>query len=339
VDLEFFKQRAVLDFTVYQKDLSNLITSIKVPGSTGANNILTNVGSMTNKGVEIGLTLVPIKTKDFKWTLFSNFTKNRNEVTSLKEGLERVQVRANTVSYIIPGQPFGVFYGDKFARDANGSYLINPTGGGIIASAEPAIVGDPQADFKVSFINTVAYKGFSLKTQFDWKEGGDVFSTTVNSLLGRGVTKDTEDREHTNIIPGFYGNADGTPILDASGNQIPNTIQLSTNDLYFSPAGANNNTFGINTVDEASIFDGTVYRLREASLTYDLPAKFLDKTPFGKISFGIVGSNLWYFAPNVPKYTNFDPDTTSYGNSRVQGIEISGAPTSKRYGFRLNLTF
>jgi hypothetical protein len=86
------------------------------------------------------------------------------------------------------------------------------------------------------------------------------------------------------------------------------------------------------------IYDGTVIRLREISLTYDVPTKFLDKTPFGRVSFSVMGSNLWYFAPNVPKYTNFDPDTTSYGSSNLQGIEVSTAPTAKRYGFKLNLT-
>jgi hypothetical protein len=109
------------------------------------------------------------------------------------------------------------------------------------------------------------------------------------------------------------------------------------NELYFSPAGGN--TFGINSVDEAAIYDGTVYRLREASLTYNVPSKTLAKTPFGSMSFSVIGSNLWYFAPNVPKYTNFDPEVTSFGSSRLQGIEVSAAPTSKRFGIKLNLTF
>lgn len=109
------------------------------------------------------------------------------------------------------------------------------------------------------------------------------------------------------------------------------------NELYFSPAGGN--TFGINSVAEASVYDGTVYRLREISLTYNVPSKWLDKTPFGMISLSILGNNLWYFAPNVPKYTNFDPEVTAFGSTRIQGIEVSSAPTAKRYGFKLNLTF
>lgn len=340
-DLEFFNRRVILDFTYYTKTTTDLITPVSVPVTSGFSTYNTNLGEMTNKGVEIGLTLTPIKSSDFKWTLFSTFTKNVNKVTELVDGLPRFSLNPNEIAYVIKGQPFGVFYGTKFARDADGNYLINPSGGGIIQDPTPGIIGDPTPDFKTSFTNTFSYKGFTLRAQVDWRQGGDIKSTTIESLLGRGVTRDTENREQTFIIPGYYGDSNtGLPLLDGNGNQIPNTIQLSMNELYFSPgSGSGGNTFAINSVDEASIYDGTVIRLRELNLTYDVPQKFLDKTPFGKISLSLIGSNLWYFAPNVPKYTNFDPDTASYGSSKLQGIEVSAAPTAKRYGFKLNLTF
>ena len=336
-DLEFFNKRIGVDLSYYDKKTSDLITDVTVPSTSGYSVLRTNAGSISNKGIELGLNLVPVKTKNFKWTLNTMFTKNKNEVLSLKEGLDRIQLNANQIAYAIPGQAFGVFYGTKFARDTDGSFLINPSGGGIIADVKPGIIGDPNAKFKVAFVNTITYKAFSLKTQFDWKQGGDISSVTIQSLLGRGVTRDTEDREKYYTIPGYYASNDGTLLLDSSGNRIPNTTQMSMNELYFSPPGGN--TFAINSVNEASIYDGTVFRLREVALTYDVPAKILEKLPFGKISFSVLGSNLWYFAPNVPKYTNFDPETTSYGKSTLQGIETSAAPTAKRIGFKVNLTF
>ncbi len=337
LDLEFWNRRIALDFTWYKKTTTDLISPVSVPTSSGFDTFNTNIGEIENTGVEIGLTLVPIQTTDFKWTLFTTFTKNENEVTELIAGLDRIPLNVNEVGFVAVGEPFGVFYGSRFARDAQGNFLINRAGGGVIANLENGIIGDPNADFKMSFINTITYKGFTLNAQVDWREGGDISSTTIQSLLGRGVTKDTEDREKSFIIPGFYGDGDGNPLLDPQGNQIPNTTQLSMNELYFSPAGGN--TFAINSVDEASIYDGTVYRLRELSLTYDVAKQWLDKTPFGRIGISAVGSNLWYFAPNVPKYTNFDPEVTAFGSSNLQGIEISSAPTSKRYGLRINASF
>jgi len=336
-DLEFFNRRIILDFNWYKKVTTDLISRVSVPETSGFQNLITNIGEMENTGFEIGLTLVPIKKDNFKWNLFTTFTKNDNEVTELVEGLERIQFDPNQVAHAAVGQPFGVFFGTRFARDDEGNFLINRADGGIIQDPENGIVGDPNPDFKMSFTNTFTYKNLTLRAQFDWTEGGDFQSISLNSLLGRGVTRDTEDRERTFIIPGFYGDSSGNPILDSGGNKIPNTTQIDMNELYFSPS--NSNTFGINTVDEGSVYDATVYRLREVSLTYNVPTKWLEKTPFGKVSLSALGNNLWYLAPNVPKYTNYDPEITAFGSSRVQGIEISSAPTSKRYGFKLNLTF
>lgn len=337
-DLEFFNRRIALDFSLYKKLTTNLITEVSVPVTSGYLNLNTNVGEMRNKGIEIGLTLVPIKSQDFKWTLYSTFTKNENKVTKIAESLERSAIDIDQVGYIIKGEAFGTFYGTKFAKDNEGNYLIDPSSGGILADLTPGIIGDPNADFKMSFINTFKYKNISLRTQFDWKQGGDIHSSTIEGYLGRGVTRDTEDREHTFIIPGYLGNTDGTPMLDANDEKIPNTTQITMNDLYFSP-GTNGNTFAINSVDQANVYDGTVFRLREVSLTYDFPANLLKKSFLEKASLSILGSNLWYFAPNVPKYTNFDPEVTSFGSSRLQGVEINSAPTSKRLGLKLNLTF
>lgn len=336
-DLEFFKRRIAVDFTWYKKTTTDLISAVSVPATSGYTTFNTNIGGIENKGIEIGLTLVPIQTDNFKWSLYTTFTKNDNVVTELVEGLERIQFDANQVPHAIVGKPFGVFYGSRFARDADGNYLINQSGGGIVQDLQNGIIGDPNPDFKMSFINNISYKGFNLQAQVDWKEGGDIHSTSIPTMLGRGVTRDTENREHSFVLPGFYGDNSGNPILDANGNQIPNTTQITMNDLYFSPAGGN--TFGINSVAEASVYDGTVYRLRELSLSYDFPKKWLEKTPFGSLSISAVGNNLWYFAPNVPKYTNFDPDVTAFGSTRVQGVEIASAPSSTRYGMKVNITF
>ena len=87
------------------------------------------------------------------------------------------------------------------------------------------------------------------------------------------------------------------------------------------------------------MYDATVYRLRELSLGYDLPKTLIGKWGISGLRVSISGHNLWYLAPNVPKYTNFDPEVNSFGSSLIQGIEFSAAPTTRRIGVNLNVTF
>jgi hypothetical protein len=170
-------------------------------------------------------------------------------------------------------------------------------------------------------------------------KGGDFFSETVTSLLGRGVTRDTEDREKNRVIAGVYADPNNiyTPLL-VGGKTVPNQTRISTNDLFFSTSSIAA-SFAINGHDEFNVFDGTVYRLREITMGYDLPKNFVKKLKLTAISLSLSGRNLWYLAPNVPKYTNYDPETNSLGNGNLQGIELSAAPTAKRFGFNLNVTF
>ncbi|MEO6850941.1 MAG: SusC/RagA family TonB-linked outer membrane protein, partial [Mucilaginibacter sp.] len=164
--------------------------------------------------------------------------------------------------------------------------------------------------------------------------GGSIYSTTINEELARGVTKDTQDRLAGWVIPGFYGDANtGKPLLDATGHEIKNTTIVSTNDLYFGES------FGSNDAAEFSIFDGTVYRLREITLAYSFPKSLYPKLPVGSVTLSVSGHNLWYYAPNVPKYTHFDPETNSFGATNIQGLEFGSAPSVRRYGINLSVTF
>ena len=122
------------------------------------------------------------------------------------------------------------------------------------------------------------------------------------------------------------------------GKTVPNQTRISTNDLFFSTSTIAA-SFSINGHDEFNVYDGTVYRLREITMGYDLPKNFVKKLKLTAISLSLSGRNLWYLAPNVPKYTNYDPETNSLGNGNLQGIELSAAPTAKRFGFNLNVTF
>lgn len=339
--LSFLKRRIDIDFTWYNKTSSDLIAQIQTPVTTGFSQLNTNFGEINNKGIEIGLTLRPIQSKSFTWEIRGAFTKNKNIVKKLIEGTERIQlagVLTGISPYLEPGMPFGYLRGSKVARDDNGNILINPASGAMINSSQEGMIGNPNPDYKLGITNTFSYKGFFLSTLFDMTKGGDIYSVTVSSLLGRGVTLDTKDRTGSFVIPGVYGDPNTEkPILDGGGKEVVNHTAITMNDLYFSPNGGS--TFAINSQTEWNVYDATVYRLRELSLGYEFPKSLFKKMPIGSLTLSVTGRNLWYLAPNVPKYTHFDPEVNSFGSSTTQGIELSAAPTTRRYGINLSVTF
>ena len=345
-ELSFLSNRVTLDFTYYNRNSTNLLAPITVPTSSGYNSYFTNYGKIRNKGIEIGLDIKPLSpSSPVKWSLYAAFTKNKNTVEELIEGTERIALRGilsgSISTYLEPGMPFGYLRGTKSMRDDSGNLLINPATGAMIEDqSQEYNLGDPNPDFKLGITNLVRYKNFTFNALFDWTQGGKMYSVTNSSLLGRGVTKDTENREYNAIIPGVYGDPNtGKPILDAGGNTIPNQTKLTVNDLYFSPDATLGQTFAINTATEWNIYDATVYRLRDVSIGYDLPESLFKNAAIKGLSFSITGRNLWHFAPNFPKYSNFDPEVSSFGSSSTQGVELSASPTTKRFGFNLVARF
>jgi hypothetical protein len=341
--LVFFNNRIGLDVTYYQSQSTDMIYPVFVAPSSGYTNYYTNVGRMDNKGWEIGLDLAPVKTASgFDWTIYGSFTKNVNEVKNIndKDSLTYVsQLFGDPSSAIIIGEPYGVFYGEVSATDGNGNFLIDPGDGNIIKETEKSAYGSPYPAFMLGLTNRFSYKGLSLSFLIDYRHKGALFSNSITSLLGRGVTKDTEDRETTQIIPGVYGDPlTLEPILDANGDVIPNNSQITVNDLYFY-AGGPNTSFAINSAGEWQVYDATVLRLRELSLGYSLPVSLLQSTPIKGVNISFTARNIWFFAPNIPKYTNFDPEISTYGATNVQGVEYSGAPSTKRWGINLRIIF
>jgi TonB-linked SusC/RagA family outer membrane protein len=340
-ELSFFKRRFEVDFTYYDKRSTNLLAPITIPSSTGYTSFYTNFGGISNKGVEIEATVRPIRGNNFSWEVRGVFTHNKNIVTELAPGLTHLPLGGGTTDATTGfevGKPWGFLYGTKDLRDsATGQLLIDPKTGSMIEDPQQGMIGDPNPDYKLGITNSFRYKGFILTALFDMTKGGDLYTVTVSSLLGRGVTLDTKDRSAGWIIPGIYGDAVTGKAITVGGKTIPNQTRISTNDLYFSPAGGN--TFAINTASEWNVYDATVYRLRELSIGYELPKTLFKNTGISSATFSVTGRNLWYLAPGFPKHTNFDPETSSFGASPIQGLEFSAAPTTKRIGLNLNVTF
>jgi TonB-linked SusC/RagA family outer membrane protein len=343
-DMRLFKGKVGLELTWYDKRSTNLIFGIDIPQSTGFNSYFTNIGEIRNTGWEVSLDVNPFRGRNFNWSVRGIFTKNENTVEELVEGITRAQLGG--FNWVEAGMPYGYLRGSYSARSQDGQLLINATSGMPFLDPNPAMVGDPNADFKLGVNNTLSYKGLQLSVLWDWTQGGDFYSETISSMLGRGVTRDTENREKNNVITGIYG--DPTPVIGTdglnryvpmlvNGKTVQNQTRVTTNDLFFTQGtGA---SFATNGAFEYAVFDGTTYRLREIVLGYSLPSKWISKLRMSNATLSFSGRNLWFWAPNIPKYTNFDPDINSVVAAGTQGVETGGAPSTKRYGVNLNITF
>jgi len=321
--------RVNFDVSYYTRTTNDLIVLGRpIPPSSGASYTDSNIGKIESDGIEVDLGIDILKSENgLNWNFNWNFTKSNSEVTELSEDSKLIMYAGftNLGNGARVGYPLGTIFGSRIARDEDGNLLVD--GVGNYASQDkdeegllPAI-GDPNPDWVMNYTNTISYRGLSLGVSIGHTSGGDIYSITIASLMGRGLTTDTEDRLGTYILPG---------VSQTTG--LPNDIQINNSDFYFSNGFAS-------PADELSIYDGSVVRLREVSLGYTLPSKFLENSPIGKLVIKASGYNMWYNAYNTPKGINFDPNVTGLGAGNGQGFDFLTGPSSKRYGLSINATF
>jgi hypothetical protein len=299
-----------------------LIINLPLDPATGYTSTTVNAAEVENKGIELGLDITPVIAGDFRWDVTLNYTRNIPTVNSIFEGIDQVQIAGfggDLGNYAIPGEPYGAIRGSDFLKNEEGLYVVDGQGN-YQGSGNQVTLGNPNPDYQANWINNISWKGLSLGFQWQYIHGGDMYSSTVQALLARGNTSDTDvDRNLPLIMPNAV-TADG----------VPNNIQTYIGDSFFR---------AYFFADEGGIFDATTIRLRQASLAYALPKKILDKTPFGRLGITISGENLWYNAPNFPEGINFDPEVSSVGVGNGRGFDFRTAPTAKKYGVTINATF
>ncbi|MGW9684445.1 SusC/RagA family TonB-linked outer membrane protein [Flagellimonas sp. 2504JD1-5] len=322
VETRWWNNRITLDASIYKRNTNNLILDRPLDPATGFVVTSTNIGKIESEGVEADLSVTWIRAESdgFSWSSNLNFTAYETTVVDL--GLDTDQVIysgfSNLGNAAVEGAPFGAIFGTRVLRDDSGNLVVGQDGN-YVQDPTDGIIGDPNPDWVMNLRNTLSYKNFTLGFQWNYTQGGDIYSQTIATLLGRGLIPETLNREDTYILEG----------VDLNGN--PNRVQLNNSQYFF-----NNLLFG---QSESKIYDATTIRLQEASLSYSVPKKFLEKTPFGQLVFTASGQNLWFRAVNTPKGANLDPNTSGTGVGNGFGFDFINGPSSRRYGFSLKASF
>jgi outer membrane receptor protein involved in Fe transport len=323
IEARAWNSRITLDASYYTRKTEDLIVSRPLDPSTGFAATQTNVGEIQSEGFEIdlGVDIVqPAEQGGFAWNVNANWTTNESIVKDLGQDTDVIVFSgfSSLGNAAIKDEQLGVIVGTRIQRNDAGNLSVNADGS-YIEEQGLFVIGDPNPDWLLNVNNSISFKNFTLSALISYTHGGDIYSRTVSTLLGRGLTTDTEDRLRTFILPG-----DGP-----DGN--PNNVQLVNSQFYFS-----NVLFG---PDELGIYDASVLRLQEVSLSYSVPSKVLDKTPFGSLSFTLSGQNLWFDAINIPDGTNFDPNVAGVGIGNGRGFDFLNGPSSKRYGMSIKASF
>lgn len=323
-EFRLFNNRIYADLSLYKITSSDLIMEVPVPAATGYSRFHTNVGELTNTGLEVLLGGYPVRTADFTWDLSVNLGRNKNELVELIEDLQTftfsttnagtVEVRATV------GGEFGEIWGNDQKLTPGGDIVVDATGRPQ-ATEEKVLMGNYQPDMTGGILNRITYKGLTLGALIDFRIGGEVFSGTDSRLDAAGVSVRTLDYRDGITVDGMVnvGSAE-------EPDYQPNTVMTTGQDYWGAISGIPSNY----------IYSQTNFRMRELTLTYTMPPSLLGDFFIKRVSLGLVGRNLFFIHKEID---NFDPESSYSTSNFAQGMLWYNLPTVRSLGFNLNIAF
>ncbi len=338
LEMQFFNRRLGFDVSAYRSLSKDQIFPVSYSTSTGYTSRFVNAGSVQNKGFEVQMNLTPLKTKDFQWEMFLNWSANRNEVVSLNEGITNLQIgsfQGGVTINATVGQPYGTIMGTDFIYlndqkvvGTNGLYLKNSNTNNVIGNITPNWIGGIR--------NKFTYKNISVGFLIDIQKGGDIFSLDQSYGLDTGLYDNTVGTNNLgNPIRNSWVNGGGVVLPGVQADGTTNTVRSGSTNLPYDIAA-----FGIYGYEanpnKAFIYDASYVKLREASISYSLPAKYIAKMKMSEIKFSLIGSNLWIIHKNLP-YA--DPESGLSSGNLSSGYSAGSLPTTRNIGCNLTLKF
>ncbi len=334
-DIRLLDYRVGLDFTYFTQKTENQILSLPIPLSSGYRQQIVNGGTVSARGVEAILTLVPVTTDDFRWTSRFNFSSSKATVDELPQGTDRFTLSYSrvynsvnqTVYFIVePGGEIGDIWGTGHRKTEDGQFILNSSGG-LIADNTLRKLGNANPDFVVGNQNTFRYRNVELGMLLDWRQGGQLVSRTLSLAGVAGQLEETAYRPEEGIVISGVQNT-GTvtePVY------VTNTTPISAESYYRSYYDRNH--------EENNLYDASYLKLREVSLSYRLDRKQLSGTFLSGLqgaSISLIGRNLYAWSA-IP---HFDPEQFAIqGQNIVFGVEDMTYPSARSFGVNLGLTF
>lgn len=319
-DLGLLNNRLQITADYYIKTTTDLLLAVDLPSTTGFTSVTRNIGSLKNKGFELGINSINLD-RTFKWKTNGNISFNKNRVIKLNNA---EQIFSNN-SIIKVGESVGSFYGNVFDgiwqnaeeikaagnlartgdlpgaikyKDLNGDGVFNE-------ATDRRILGNGLPKFIFGLTNNFSYKGLDLTVFFQGVQGNKILNAARKSM----EQSDPSDNVLKTMIDGAWR-------ADKPSNSLPSLRQWRSTGT-----------------DSFYIEDGSFLRLKNVSLGYVLPIK----TSFIKRARVYVsGQNLLTFTD----YRGYDPEVNSDFNSNIQyGVDNYSYPAARTFTVGASLSF
>ncbi|QQL49010.1 SusC/RagA family TonB-linked outer membrane protein [Mucilaginibacter ginkgonis] len=336
LELQFFNNRLGLDATYYVTKTKDQLIPVSVSTATGFSSTYRNAGTVQNKGIELALTGTPLKTSDFSWNLGVNYTRNRNKLIETfndatgnpANNLLLASFQGGVTLNATLGEPLGTIRGSNYVF-LNGQRVVKANGRYQLSATSNEVIGNYNPDWIGGITNTFKYKNFTLSFLVDMRKGGQVFSLDMYYGLATGLYPETAgNNDLGNPSRNTLATGGGIILPGVKADGTPNTTRVS-NTVY--------GTYGyVYNPNAAFIYDASYVKLREASLGYSFPQKWISGLgPVKGVDVSVNGHNLWIIHKNVP-YA--DPEETlSSGN--LQGYQSGAMPTVRSFILNLRVKF
>lgn len=328
MDFSFLKNRIGLGITAYQNNNENQIIDIPSLLESGYSYRTINSGEVRNRGVELTLNTIPIKTKNFSWNLNANWSTNSNEILSLPAEFQgepyTIASVAGVVYYnAVVGGSLGDMYGYGLMYAPDGQVIYGSDG----LTAKPGEmkkIGNAYAKWRGGLQNDFRYKNFSLSLSFDGQYGGIAYSQSHHKMSEQGKLENTlwgRDNPNGMVVGvGVVQNSDGSFSSNTKEIKLPSYYAD-----YYRRANIETNSF-----------DTSFIKLREARISYTFPKTMTDNLKITDLTLALFGRNLWMWS----KFPLFDPEAATLNDATITpGIEMGQLPSARTVGIQLNVKF
>lgn len=336
-DIRFMHNKIGLDITHYHYRNTGIVNQ-GTSDASGYSSYLTNGNVYTNDGWEVVLNAKAVSGEKFSWNITANFS------TYVRKWVNN----SNPNNYEYNGQRVDLVYGNAFVRTPDGKMVIDPVSGvytrfSDLGVSAKKVFGHADPDWQWGVVNTLKYKNFALHFQFDGIVGGVMEDYVRKKTLqgGRHIEAATgafgaarpSDEANIAAYTGYGVNLTGAPIkLDPITGEITNFKEL-TETTNTTKSQVQPFVTRMASIPDLDIIKKTYGKLREVTITYSLSENIFGTRSFIRdASISLVGRNLLYFFPN--RYKDLDVD--QYTQDAGSGLQT---PTTRNYGFNINLTF